>query len=102
MTEDLDREPVQPAASENRDPLTGAPGSHPLGTGIGSAGGAAAGALIGAAVGGPAGAVVGGAVGAVAGGMTGHAVGESAQPTGASAHAVPEESLPGKTSILGL
>ena len=27
---------------DNRDPLTDAPGSHPIGTGIGSAGGAAA------------------------------------------------------------
>lgn len=89
----------------NRDPLSGAPGSHPVGTGIGSAGGAAAGAAIGGAVGGPAGVLVGGAIGAVAGGVTGHAAGESANPT--VEHEPPpevqESSLPpGRKSILGL
>ena len=29
----------------NRDPITGAPGSHPLGTGVGATGGAVAGQL---------------------------------------------------------
>ena len=38
---DNDRRNDKPDA--NRDPLTGEPGSHPIGTGIGSAGGAAAG-----------------------------------------------------------
>ncbi len=65
----------------NRDPLTGEPGSHPIGTGVGSAGGAAAGAAIGGVVGGPVGAVVGGAIGAVAGGAAGHAAGEAVDPT---------------------
>jgi len=65
----------------NPDPLTGEPGSHPVGTGVGSAGGAAAGAAVGAVVGGPVGAVVGGAVGAVAGGAAGHAAGEAIDPT---------------------
>ena len=65
----------------NRDPITGEPGSHPLGTGAGSATGAAGGAAIGAAVGGPVGAVVGGVVGAVAGGAAGHAAGEAVNPT---------------------
>ena len=31
----------------NRDPITGAPGAHPVGTGVGAAGGGAAGAAIG-------------------------------------------------------
>ena len=31
----------------NPDPITGAPGSHPVGTGIGAAGGAAAGVALG-------------------------------------------------------
>ena len=53
----------------NRDPITGAPGSHPVGTGLGAAGGGAAGAAIGTAVGGPVGAVVGAAAGAVVGGL---------------------------------
>jgi hypothetical protein len=65
----------------NRDPITGAPGSHPVGTGVGAAGGGAAGAAIGTAVGGPVGGVVGGVVGAVAGGAAGHGVAESIDPT---------------------
>lgn len=68
-------------AKSNRDPITGEPGSHPVGTGLGSAGGAASGAAIGAVVGGPVGAVVGGVVGAVAGGAAGHAMGEAIDPT---------------------
>jgi len=64
----------------NRDPLTGAPGSHPVGTGLGAAGGAAAGAPIGAAAG-PVGAVVGGAIGAVAGGLAGKGAAEAVNPT---------------------
>jgi len=65
----------------NPDPITGEPGSHPVGTGLGSAGGAAAGAAVGAAVGGPVGALVGGVAGAVAGGGAGHAMGEGVNPT---------------------
>lgn len=69
----------------NRDPITGEPGSHPVGTGIGSAGGAALGAGIGAMFG-PIGALVGGAIGAVAGGAGGHAAGERIDPTGEEAY----------------
>ena len=64
----------------NRDPITGAPGSHPVGTGVGAAGGAVAGGLIGAPFG-PIGMLVGGAVGAVAGGAAGHSVAEHVDPT---------------------
>ena len=64
----------------NRDPISGAPGSHPIGTGVGATGGAVAGASIGA-VGGPVGMAVGGAIGAVVGGLAGHAVGEAVDPT---------------------
>lgn len=64
----------------NRDPITGEPGSHPVGTGVGGIGGAAAGAAIGSAAG-PIGTVVGGAIGAVAGGVAGHAAGEAINPT---------------------
>ena len=64
----------------NPDPITGEPGSHPVGTGVGSAGGAAAGAAIGAAFG-PIGMLVGGGIGAVAGGAAGHAAGEAIDPT---------------------
>ena len=66
--------------SMNIDPITGAAGAHPVGTGVGAMGGAAAGAAVGA-VGGPVGAVVGGVVGAVAGGLGGKAVAESVNPT---------------------
>lgn len=65
----------------NADPITGEPGSHPVGTGVGAAGGAAAGAAAGGVVGGPVGAVVGGAIGAVAGGLAGHGVAEAIDPT---------------------
>ena len=92
--------PAPESRPDNRDPLTGAPGSHPLGTGIGSAGGAAAGAAIGTAVAGPAGALVGGAVGAVAGGATGHLVGEGTNPTAAPDPST--ERPPGRSSLLGL
>mgnify|MGYP001178243808 CR=1 FL=1 len=65
----------------NRDPITGAPGSHPVGTGVGAAaGGIAAGAAAGAFAG-PVGAVVGAAVGAVVGGLAGKAVAENIDPT---------------------
>jgi uncharacterized protein (TIGR02271 family) len=65
---------------ENRDPITGAPGAHPVGTGIGAAGGGGAGAAIGA-VGGPIGAGIGLVVGAVAGGYAGKAAAEAVDPT---------------------
>lgn len=65
----------------NRDALTGAPGSHPVGTGLGAlAGGAAAGAATGT-VAGPVGTVVGAAVGAVVGGLAGKGVAEAIDPT---------------------
>ena len=65
----------------NRDPISGKPGAHPFGTGMGAAGGAAAGAAAGGAIGGPPGALVGGTVGAVAGGLGGKAAAESVNPT---------------------
>jgi hypothetical protein len=65
----------------NQDPLTGEPGAHPVGTGIGAvAAGAAAGAA-GGAVAGPAGAVAGAVVGAVAGGYAGKEAAEAIDPT---------------------
>ena len=66
---------------ENRDPITGEPGSHPVGTGAGALAGGAAGAAAGS-VGGPVGAAVGGAAGAVVGGLGGKAVAENFNPTG--------------------
>lgn len=67
--------------NRNADPITGEPGAHPVGTGVGAAGAGATGAAIGGAVGGPLGAVVGAAVGAVVGGLGGKAVAESIDPT---------------------
>ena len=64
----------------NRDPLTGAPGSHPVGVGVGAASGGVAGATVGS-IGGPAGAIVGAGVGAVLGGLAGKAVAEDIDPT---------------------
>jgi hypothetical protein len=73
---------LPPKGPRNADPLTDAPGAHPIETGIGAAlGGAGAGLAIGAA-GGPVGAVIGGIVGgAVAGGLAGKGVGELIDPT---------------------
>jgi hypothetical protein len=75
-----------PAA--NPDPITKAPGSHPIGTGVGAAAGGAAGvggaiaagAAAGSAVG-PVGTAVGAAIGAVAGGLIGKGVAEGINPT---------------------
>lgn len=67
--------------ARNEDPLSGAAGAHPVGTGVGAAlGGAAAGAAAGA-LGGPVGAVVGAVAGGVAGGYAGKAVAENIDPT---------------------
>ncbi len=69
------------AETPNRDPLSGAPGAHPVGVGIGAAAGAmAAGAAVGT-VAGPVGTIVGAAVGAVVGGLAGKGVAESIDPT---------------------
>lgn len=72
--------------SLNLDPITDAPGAHPVGTGLGAAaGGAAAGAAAGV-LGGPVGAVAGAVIGAVAGGLGGKAVAESINPTAEEAY----------------
>jgi len=70
-----------PAHDANRDPISGTPGAHPVGVGVGAvAAGAAAGA-IGGAVAGPVGVVAGAAIGAVAGGFAGRATAEAVNPT---------------------
>jgi|SRR5437867_210433 len=93
MNPDVTTNPTIPdAPDENRDPISGAPGAHPVGVGVGASGGGAAGAAAGWAVGaaagavasGPAapiGAVVGTVVGAIAGGLAGKGVAESVNPT---------------------
>jgi hypothetical protein len=90
---DLNPDLVVPAADrdattepdDNPDAITGAPGSHPVGTGIGAAGAGAAGAAIGSAAG-PVGTVVGAVVGAVAGGLAGKGVAEAVNPTAEEAY----------------
>lgn len=72
--------------SSNPDLITGAPGSHPIGTGLGAAaGGAAAGAAAGT-VAGPVGTLAGAAVGAVVGGLAGKKVAEAVNPTAEAAY----------------
>ena len=72
--------------NENRDPISGAPGAHPIGTGVGAAaGGVAAGAVAGSVVG-PVGTVVGAAVGAIIGGLAGKGVAEAIDPTSEAAY----------------
>lgn len=76
----------KPADSIPRDPITDAPGFHPIGTGIGAVvGGAAIGAITGTAAG-PLGAAVGAAVGALAGGLAGKEIARSIDPAEQEAH----------------
>lgn len=76
---------LREAGGENLDPITGEPGAHPVGTGVGALGAGAVGAAVGGAVGGPVGApvgaVVGAIVGAVGGGLAGKGIAESINPT---------------------
>ena len=81
MREILTTKARKEEANLHRDPITGTPGAHPLGTGTGAASGGIAGAVAGAAVAGPPGALVGGAIGAVAGGLFGKSTAESVNPT---------------------
>ncbi|WP_182405550.1 hypothetical protein [Psychrobacter sp. GP33] len=81
----IDRSAVKNLSKEskkdlNADIITGEPGSHPVGTGVGGIGGAAAGAAIGSVVG-PLGTLIGGAIGAIVGGGVGHAAAEAIDPT---------------------
>ena len=66
----------------NRDPISGAPGAHPISTGVGAAvGGAAAGTVVG-----PVGTVIGAAVGAIVGGLAGKGVAETIDATSEAAY----------------
>ena len=96
-TDDLDRDSSRTnpdAPDANRDPITGAPGSHPIGTGVGATGGTAAGVAAGAAIGTAvapgvgtiAGGVIGGIVGGVGGGLAGKGVAEAVNPTAEDAY----------------
>jgi hypothetical protein len=78
MAESEDLENVE--LSTNPDPITGEPGAHPVGTGIGAAAAGAAATAIGATAG-PIGAVVGAVVGSVIGGLVGKSAAEATNPT---------------------
>ena len=75
--------------NSNPDPITSAPGSHPVATGVGALAAGATGAAIGSVVPGV-GTVIGGVVGAIAGsvggGYAGKAVGEAMDPTNTDAY----------------
>ena len=66
--------------ANNKDPITGEPGSHPLGTGVGASTAGVIGAVAGS-IAGPLGTVLGGAIGAAVGGMVGHEAAEYVNPT---------------------
>ena len=61
-------------------PIVELPGEHPVGTGLGAAGGAVVGAAIGTVVGGPIGTMVGGATGAATGALAGEKIAEVVNP----------------------
>lgn len=72
---------LPPRGNRNADPITDAPGAHPIEAGIGAA---VAGAVSGVALGsvaGPVAAAVGAAAGALAGGYAGKGIGEMIDPT---------------------
>jgi len=72
---------LPPYGPRNPDPITDAPMSHPIETGVGAAvGGVATGAAIGALLG-PPGVILGTVLGAVVGGLAGKGVGELIDPT---------------------
>jgi hypothetical protein len=74
---------LPPYGPRNADPITNAPGSHPIETAVGAViGGAASGLAVGTLTTGPVGAVAGAIVGgAVAGGLAGKGIGELIDPT---------------------
>jgi hypothetical protein len=85
MKDDRRDDVIRGDGDANRDPLSGAPGAHPIGTGIGAAGAGAVGAAIGA-VAGPVGSLAGAAIGAVVGGLAGKGVAEAIDPTAEDAY----------------
>jgi len=72
---------INPTRDANRDPISGMPGAHPVGVGLGAIGAGAAVGAAGGAVAGPVGALTGAAISAVAGGFAGKATAEAINPT---------------------
>lgn len=81
MTQPISRKIVANEEEVNRDPLSGATGAHPIGTGAGAASGGVAGAALGLMAGGPIGGLIGAAVGVVTGGLAGSSIAEVVNPT---------------------
>lgn len=81
MSNEENKNPFFDPNDSNPDPITGQPGAHPIGTGIGAAGAGAIGAAVGGVVAGPVGAAIGSVVGAVAGGLAGKSAAEKVNPT---------------------
>jgi len=67
-------------ASENPDPITGAPGAHPVGSGLGATAGGVAGGVAGMFAG-PLGAAAGVVIGGLVGGLAGKGIAEGINPT---------------------
>lgn len=80
-TKSNDKKIVDDRNDANLDPITGEPGAHPVGTGVGAAGAGAVGTAVGAVVGGPVGAAIGAVVGSVVGGLAGKSAAEKINPT---------------------
>jgi hypothetical protein len=72
---------LPPKGNRNADPITDAPGSHPIETGIGALAAGAVSGLAVSAVAGPVAAALVTAAGAVAGGYAGKGLGELIDPT---------------------
>ena len=64
-----------------RNPVSGALGVHPIGTGVGAAVGSLAAAALGGPGAGPAGTIVGAVIGALAGGVAGRGIAEVIEPS---------------------
>jgi hypothetical protein len=79
-------EALELAPQENLDPITGEPGSHPVGTGLGAAGAGLTGAALGTVVAGPVGGAIGGLVGSILGALGGRALAENIDPTAEDAY----------------
>ena len=84
----MKKDKTSDSSPENRDPISGAKGSHPVGVGMGAAAGGAAGigsaVAIGAAAGtavGPVGTAAGAVAGAVVGAFAGKGIAEKVNPT---------------------
>lgn len=81
INNEIDKTDPNANLDTNPDPLTGEPGAHPVGTGVGAAGAGIVGTAVGVMVGGPIGGAVGAVVGSAAGGLLGKGIAETFDPT---------------------